>query len=116
MVGLGFYFVLMTIVGWFKRNRLVENPGYLKVMLWSIPLPYIAIELGWIVAEVGRQPWIVYGLMKTSDAVSPIAKSQVMISLAAFIGVYGLLGMAGFYLIVKNAIKGPAPAPELAEE
>ncbi|MFC1567226.1 cytochrome ubiquinol oxidase subunit I [Thermodesulfobacteriota bacterium] len=115
MVGLGFYFVLMTIVGWFKRNRLVESPGYLKVMLWSIPLPYIAIEMGWVVAEVGRQPWIVYGLMKTSDAVSPVASSQVLISLIAFIGVYGLLGMTGFYLIAKNAIKGPTPAPELVE-
>ena len=115
MVGLGFYFVLMTIVGWFKRNRLVESPGYLKVVLWSIPLPYIAIEMGWVVAEVGRQPWIVYGLMKTSDAVSPVASSQVLISLIAFIGVYGLLGLTGFYLIAKNAIKGPAPAPELVE-
>ncbi|MCK5192565.1 MAG: cytochrome ubiquinol oxidase subunit I, partial [Desulfobulbaceae bacterium] len=71
MVALGTLFPLLTIIGWFKRNRLVESPGYLKVMLFAIPLPYIAIELGWVLAEVGRQPWIVYGLMKTSDAVSP---------------------------------------------
>lgn len=112
MAGLGFYFALVTILGLFKRNRLVDSPKYLKLMLLSIPLPYVACELGWIVAEVGRQPWIVYGLMKTSDAVSPIAKSQVLISLIAFIGVYGLLGMTGFYLIVKNAFKSPEPAPE----
>jgi cytochrome d ubiquinol oxidase subunit I len=58
-------------------------------------------------AEVGRQPWIVYGIMKTSDAVSPIASSQVLVSLTAFILVYGLLGIAGFYLIIKNAKKNP---------
>jgi len=70
-------------------------------------LPYIAIDLGWTLAEVGRQPWIVYGIMKTADAVSPIAASQVAVSLAAFILVYGLLGVAAFYLIIKIARKGP---------
>ena len=108
MVGLGGYFVLMTIIGWFRRNRLVDSPKFLKLMLLSIPLPYIACELGWVVAEVGRQPWIVYGLMKTSDAVSPIATSQVLTSLLAFIGIYGILGATGFYLIAKNSIKDPA--------
>lgn len=112
MVALGTLFPLLTIIGWFKRNRLVESPGYLKVMLFAIPLPYIAIELGWVLAEVGRQPWIVYGLMKTSDAASPVAGSQVLISLIAFILVYGLLGAAGFYLIAKTAKKGPEPASD----
>jgi len=107
MVGLGFYFILATIIGFIKRNRLVDSPKYLKLMLLSIPLPYIACELGWIVTEVGRQPWIVYGLMKTSDAVSPIATSQVLTTLIAFIVLYGLLGVTGFYLIAKNALKGP---------
>lgn len=116
MVGLGFYFAFVMIIGWFKRNRLVDSPKFLKLMLLSIPLPYIAIELGWIVAEVGRQPWIVYGLMKTSDAVSPVASSQVLISLIAFILVYGLLGAVGFYLIFKYAKKGPEPAPEAGSE
>ena len=107
MVSLGFYFIFATIFGWWKRNRLVDSPKYLKLMLLSIPLPYIACELGWIVTEVGRQPWIVYGLMKTSDAVSPIATSQVLTTLIAFILVYGLLGVTGFYLIAKNALKDP---------
>ena len=109
MVGLGFYFALVTSIGWLRRNRLMESPWYLKLMLYSIPLPYIAILLGWTVAEVGRQPWIVYGVMKTADAVSRIAASQVAVSLAAFILVYGLLGAAAFYLIIKNARKGPEP-------
>jgi len=112
MVGLGFYFILATILGWWKRNRLVDSPKYLKLMLLSIPLPYMACELGWIVAEVGRQPWIVYGLMKTSDAVSPIATSQVLTTLIGFVLVYGLLGVTGFYLIAKNALKSPELATD----
>lgn len=107
MVALGTLFILLTVIGFFLRNRLVESPLYLKTMLFAIPLPYIAIEMGWVVAEVGRQPWIVYGLMKTKDAVSPLAGSQVLLSLIAFILVYGLLGAVGFYLIAKNAKKGP---------
>lgn len=107
MVGLGLYFILATTVGFIKRNRLMDSPKYLKLMLLSIPLPYIAAESGWIVTEVGRQPWIVYGLIKTSDAVSPIATSQVLTTLIAFILMYGLLGATGFYLIGKNALKGP---------
>jgi cytochrome d ubiquinol oxidase subunit I len=110
MVGLGFLFVLLTVVGWVKLDRLSESPGYLKIMVLAIPLPYIAAELGWILAEVGRQPWIVYGIMKTSDAVSPIASSQVGLSFVAFILVYGLLGAVGFYLIGTSAKKGPEPA------
>jgi cytochrome d ubiquinol oxidase subunit I len=110
MVGLGFLFVALTVVGWLLRDKLLENNWYLKLMLLAIPLPYVAAELGWIVAEVGRQPWIVYGLMKTSDAVSPVAKSQVWLSFLAFIVVYGLLGAVGFYLIGKKAKQGPEPA------
>jgi cytochrome bd ubiquinol oxidase subunit I len=110
MVGLGFLFVLLTVVGWFKRHRLAESPGYLKVMLYAMPLPYLALQAGWLVTEVGRQPWIVYGLMKTRDAVSPIAASQVGTSLAAFILVYSLLGAAAFYLLGKYARLGPQPA------
>ena len=110
MLVLGIYFVLMMVIGVWKYKRLLESPGYLKLMLYSIPLPYIAIQLGWMVAEVGRQPWIVYGMMKTSDAVSPIATSQVATTLIGFILVYGLLGAVGYYLIFKYARKGPQPA------
>jgi cytochrome bd ubiquinol oxidase subunit I len=111
MVGLGFLFVLLTLWGWFRRNRLVDSPGYLTAMLFAIPLPYLALEAGWMVAEVGRQPWIVYGLMRTSDAVSPIAASQVWTTLVAFVLVYGLLGAVAFYLMAKFARQGPAPEP-----
>ena len=110
MAGLGLYFALMMIIGWIRRSRLAESPLYLKLMFLSIPLPYIAIEAGWVLAEVGRQPWIVYGVMRTSDAVSPIATSQVLVSFLAFILVYGVLGAVGYYLIIRNVRKGPEPA------
>jgi cytochrome d ubiquinol oxidase subunit I len=100
----------LTAIGWFLRHRLTENRWYLTIMMLAIPLPYLAIQAGWVLAEVGRQPWIVYGLMRTSDAASPIAGGQVMASLIAFILVYGILGLFGFYLIAKNAVKGPQPA------
>ncbi len=108
MVGLGCLFILLTVVGWFKRKKLLKNPGYLRIMMWAIPLPYLAIQLGWLVTEIGRQPWIVYGLVRTSDAVSPIATSQVAITLIGFVLLYGLLGASGFFLIAQNARKGPA--------
>jgi len=109
MVGLGTLFIILMVYGWFRRDKLMESPLFLKIMFFSIPLPYLAIEMGWVLAEVGRQPWIVYGLMKTSDAASPVAGYQVMVSLIAFIVIYGLLGGVGFYLMAKNAVKGPVP-------
>ncbi|MFC1890664.1 cytochrome ubiquinol oxidase subunit I [Thermodesulfobacteriota bacterium] len=111
MVALGFLFVLLMIVGWFKRNKLESSPLYLRIMTLAIPLPYIAIEAGWIVTEVGRQPWIVYGLMKTSEAVSPIAASQVWVTLVGFIVVYSLIGICAFSLMVGAIRKGPEPSP-----
>jgi cytochrome bd ubiquinol oxidase subunit I len=110
MVGLGFLFLALTAWAWFKRDSIERSPLLLKALIWSIPLPYIAVQTGWTLAELGRQPWIVYGLMRTSDAVSPLAVSQVAVSAAAFILVYSLLGAADFYLLFKYARKGPAPA------
>ena len=109
MVGLGTLFIVLAALAWFWRGSLQDRRWLLKVLIWVIPLPYIALQLGWIVAEVGRQPWIVYGLMKTSDAVSPIATEQVAVSLVAFIVVYTLLGAADIYLLRKYAVKGPRP-------
>jgi cytochrome bd ubiquinol oxidase subunit I len=111
MVGLGFLFALLTFIGFLRRNKLENSPLYLKVMLWSMPLPYIALQAGWIVTEVGRQPWIVYGVMKTKDAVSPVAASQVGITLGAFVVVYAILGVLAFYLVRRIAIQGPEPLP-----
>jgi cytochrome bd ubiquinol oxidase subunit I len=110
MVGLGTYFPLICLILWFKRKKITESPLLLKIMVWSIPLPVMALEAGWVLAEVGRQPWIVYGLMKTSDAASPVAGGQVLVTLIGFIVVYGILGAVGYFLMFKHARKGPAPA------
>jgi cytochrome d ubiquinol oxidase subunit I len=108
MVMLGGLFVLLTLYGWFRRNKLESSRLYLRIMLFAIPLPYLVCTAGWTVTEVGRQPWIVYGLMKTADAVSPISGSQVLLSLAAFIIVYSLVGIAAFLMMAKIIRKGPA--------
>lgn len=110
MVGLGTLFIFLAAFGWLKRKDIERYPGYLRIMIYAIALPYLAIETGWIVAEVGRQPWIVYGVMRTSDAVSVLATSQVAISLAAFVVLYTFLGVVDFYLLAKYARKGPKPA------
>ncbi len=111
MVGLGFLFLFLSAWATWKRAKPEESPLLLRLLVWSIPLPYLAIELGWTLAEVGRQPWIVYGLMKTSDAVSPaISTAQVLTTVIGFTLVYTLLGIADFYLLFKYARKGPAAA------
>jgi cytochrome d ubiquinol oxidase subunit I len=112
MVGLGTYFILACILVLFYLKKGIENkPWLLKMLLFSIPLPYIAGELGWIVAEVGRQPWIVYGLMKTSDAVSVnLTPGHVILSLIGFVGFYSLLGIIDIFLLVKYSKKGPEAA------
>ena len=108
MVGLGFLFVLLAFFAWRWQDSINNYPRFLKILVWTIPLPYLAAELGWTVAEVGRQPWIVYGLMKTTDAVSTaISTPQVATSLIAFTLIYTLLGAADFYLLAKFARKGP---------
>ena len=74
----------------------------------ALPAPYLAAQFGWIVAEIGRQPWIVYGVLKTSAAVSTaIDTTQVLGSLIGFTLLYGLLGLIDIYLLVKYARKGP---------
>ena len=119
MVALGFFFLVTAIIGFIRRNSIEDHSGLLKVFLFAIPLPYLACECGWMLTEVGRQPWVVYGLMKTSQAVSPIAASQVGISLAAFVVVYTILGIIAFRLMLDQARKGPqaeTALPESADE
>lgn len=107
MVGIGTLMPLLALFGWVMRNKLQNYPLYLKGMILAIPLPYIAIEAGWVLAEVGRQPWIVYGLMRTSDAVSPISTGEVGFTLVLMCALYALLGAAGIWLMIRLAKKGP---------
>ena len=110
MAALGILFMLLACIGSIiaLRGRLETNPLFLRIMLYALPLPYIAAQLGWIVAEVGRQPWIVYGVLKTADAVSKnISTLQVLTSLIGFTFLYGFLGVIDIYLLFKYARKGP---------
>jgi cytochrome d ubiquinol oxidase subunit I len=119
MVGMGVFFVLAAIAAVIlsRRGQLDRHRWFLRLMFYTIPLPYLANQLGWIAAEVGRQPWIVYGLMKTSAGVSTnLATGQVVGSLIGFTLLYGGLGVLDFYLLTKIAAKGPEVAAIAEQE
>lgn len=107
MVLLGMAFIILSFAAFWQRNRKIPCKRLMHALVWNIPLPYLAIMLGWAVAEIGRQPWIVYELMRTSSAASPLPNSSVLISLLGFIVVYSFLGILDIYLLRKYAIKGP---------
>jgi cytochrome d ubiquinol oxidase subunit I len=108
MVGLGTLFIAMMAWAWLRRNDIANQPLLLRAFLFAIPLPYIALEAGWTVAEVGRQPWIVQGLLKTSDAVSPaLTTGMVGFSFFTIIALYTVLGLMGLGLMIHYVKKGP---------
>lgn len=107
MVSLGVFFAFLTVVGWFLRNRIESYPVLLKIFMYIVPLPYITCAAGWTVTEMGRQPWIVYGLLKTARAASPVAASQVAVSLVFFLIIYTIIGLTTFYLMVRTVRRGP---------
>ncbi|AHF06308.1 cytochrome ubiquinol oxidase subunit I [Desulfitobacterium metallireducens] len=119
MVAIGSLMVLIVLLGlYFLRNQQYEQKNwYLKALLWSIPLPYIANTTGWFIAETGRQPWIVYGLQKTAAGVSTVVPAgQVLTTLIGFTLIYGVVAVADVYLLVKYIKKGPdETAAESAE-
>jgi cytochrome bd ubiquinol oxidase subunit I len=105
MVGLGFLFILASAMAWWIRNLPDRHPFFLRLLVLAIPLPYLAAQFGWIMTEMGRQPWIVYGLVRTRDAVSPVNRAQVLVSLVAVITVYSILGVIAFSLMIRAARK-----------
>lgn len=112
MVILGIIFVLQALAGLYlvRKDPTMESGHsrkYLKMMLYSIPLPYIAIALGWAVAEVGRQPWIVYGLYRTSSAVSMMPAIQIIFSMGLLILFYLVLFLLFLYLMRRAVRAGP---------
>lgn len=113
---LGLFFIGLTALGMFLlwRKKLFGNKLFLWLAVVSVPLPFVANELGWIAAEVGRQPWIVYRLVKTSDAISrAVPGGQVVFSIVLFSVIYLLLGGLWLFLLRRQIVKGP-PAPELS--
>lgn len=106
MTMLGFLFIAEALAGLYlqRSGKLYMSDKYLKLLMWSIPLPYIAITAGWIVAEVGRQPWIVYGLLKTANGISSVPVSDVLLSILLISGFYVALIVFEIYLIKKTVV------------
>jgi cytochrome d ubiquinol oxidase subunit I len=110
MVGVGLLAILLGLIGLFLliKNKLFEANKYLYVLPLLIPLPHIAHETGWIAAEVGRQPWIIYKLMKTADGASVVVSAnQLVFSLIMFFLIYSLLFAMFVYLFFKIVKNGP---------
>lgn len=109
MVLLGLYFI--ALMGWalwkLYRRRLYNNRLLLRILFWSLPLPILAGEMGWITAEVGRQPWIVYRVLKTADAHSiTVSGGEILFSLTLFFFIYMLLGGLYVFLLVRKVKSG----------
>jgi cytochrome d ubiquinol oxidase subunit I len=110
MVGIGFFLIALSLVGFFAwtRGSLFTNRKLLWVYVFAVLLPQIANQLGWFSAEIGRQPWIVYGLLKTKDALSrSITVDHVVASLVMFGVVYLLLFALFIYLLNEKIQQGP---------
>jgi cytochrome d ubiquinol oxidase subunit I len=111
MVGLGFLFLLLGGWGVLRWNRLEQSPLLLRALNYSIPLGFVATIAGWLVAEIGRQPWVVYGLLRTAEAASPVPAPAVGVSLALFVAVYGVLFVTYVYFCTRLVQLGPLPLP-----
>ena len=115
MVGLGTVFIAILVIAAWKifRGTLYGS----KIMLWALmlalPFPFIANTAGWVTAEVGRQPWLIYGLMRTSAGVSPLVSAgNAWFTLLGFLGMYMILGILFLYLVYREIDRGPAPGRE----
>jgi len=110
MVAMG---LVMLAIGWsgavlWLTKRLDGASLYHRAVMWAAPSGFIAVLAGWVTAEVGRQPWVVHGVMRTADAVSPVAAGAVAASLLAFLIVYAIVFTAGAIYILRLMAKGPA--------
>jgi cytochrome d ubiquinol oxidase subunit I len=113
MIGAGTLMIALTaLLLWRgRRGRLPDRRRLLWLMLPAAALPFVANTAGWVFTEMGRQPWVVQGLLKTSDAVSPtVNATTVAISMAGFTLLYGVLAVIGFGLFARTAAAGPPDA------
>ncbi|HRD46176.1 MAG TPA: cytochrome ubiquinol oxidase subunit I [Caulobacter sp.] len=111
MIGLGVWGVILILT-----KRLESSPWFLRSAVLMGPSGFVAVIAGWIVAEVGRQPWTIYGVLRTADSVSPVGPGQVSASLLAFMVIYAVVFSAGAVYILRLIAKGPAPDQEPAPE
>jgi cytochrome d ubiquinol oxidase subunit I len=110
MVGLGTLFLGLTALAllMWRLGRLERSRWLLWLLMLAMPFPYIANEAGWVTSEVGRQPWIVYGVMRTAAATSSnVAPTEAIFTLAGFVGMYFLLGLLFMLLILREIGIGP---------
>lgn len=109
MAGCGFYFIAFFATAFYfcQRRSIIQHRWFLWVALFSLPLPWVAAELGWVVAEYGRQPWVVEGLLPTFLGASSVSASAVWISLCGFVFFYTVLAIVELYLMVKYVKLGP---------
>lgn len=113
MVGLGTLFIaILVVAAWLlARGRLYESKPMLWTLLLALPFPFIANTAGWITAEVGRQPWIIYGLMRTRAGVSSqVSAGSAWFTLLGFLGLYAILGILFLFLMYREIETGPAAA------
>jgi cytochrome bd ubiquinol oxidase subunit I len=116
MVGLGVLMLLTGFVGAYlwARGRLFETRWYLQATQYVWPMGFIAILAGWYTTEIGRQPWIAHGILRTADAASPVHAGAVLTTLILFVVVYGIVFSMGIYYInrlIEYGPKGTAAAP-----
>jgi cytochrome d ubiquinol oxidase subunit I len=110
MVGLGTIFIAITVVASFLlwRKKLFHARWMLWILMLAFPFPYIANTAGWITAELGRQPWLVYGLFRTKDGYSSVVSAgNGMFTLIGFMGLYMLMGILFLFLIWREIEHGP---------
>ena len=110
MVGLGTVMIALSLLSFLalRLKRLDTNKPLLWALLLAFPLPYIATTFGWMTAELGRQPWLVYGLLRTADGYSTrVSAGNTLFTLLGFLGLYALLSMLFLFLIQRELAKGP---------
>lgn len=114
MVALGFAMLGLSWLGlwWWRRHTLFDRRWYLRLWLAMAPAGFIAVLAGWYTREIGRQPWVIYGVMRTSQAFSGVPAASVLVSLIAFALVYAVAFGFGTYYLVKLFRAGPTPAPQ----
>jgi len=110
MVAIGSFLMLLMFYGLYaaRKGTAWHNKWLLRAALWAIPLPFIGVEVGWFVAEFGRQPWTVYGVLPTHLSTSSLHVSDVQNSLIAFVIMYTLMFAVELYLMFKYARLGPS--------
>jgi cytochrome d ubiquinol oxidase subunit I len=112
MVGLGTIFIAVMVLSVFLlwRNKLYESRWMLWILMLSVPLPYIANTAGWMTAELGRQPWLIYGLLRTIHGASPrIGAGNAWFTLLGFMGMYTVLSILWLFLVYREIERGPDP-------